>query len=132
MSSAGGLLSSPAMTCQRGRTEETVASVHSTESENVLESFTLFKPVTQLDIKDVHRFYFERVSFPVGCQHPAVSVERGCKCLCSWSDCAEAPVSRPTPLYGQPSWWGEEDYGSKAQTSDESHPGKHKGLIHFI
>ncbi|XP_040920661.1 centrosomal protein of 170 kDa protein B isoform X1 [Toxotes jaculatrix] len=34
----------------------------------------------------------------------------------------EAPVSRPTPLYGQPSWWGEEDYGSKVQTSDEPHP----------
>ncbi|XP_044232267.1 centrosomal protein of 170 kDa protein B isoform X2 [Thunnus albacares] len=34
----------------------------------------------------------------------------------------EAPVSRPTPLYGQPSWWGEEDYGNKVQTSDETHP----------
>ncbi|XP_044024181.1 centrosomal protein of 170 kDa protein B isoform X3 [Siniperca chuatsi] len=33
----------------------------------------------------------------------------------------EAPVCRPTPLYGQPSWWGEEDYGSKVQTSDEPH-----------
>ncbi|XP_062415517.1 centrosomal protein of 170 kDa protein B isoform X2 [Pungitius pungitius] len=31
----------------------------------------------------------------------------------------EIPVSRPTPLYGQPSWWGEEDYPSKVQTSDE-------------
>uniref|UniRef100_A0A3B5N0C2 CEP170 C-terminal domain-containing protein n=1 Tax=Xiphophorus couchianus TaxID=32473 RepID=A0A3B5N0C2_9TELE len=29
--------------------------------------------------------------------------------------------SRPTPLYGQPSWWGEEDYGSKVQSSDEPH-----------
>ncbi|XP_039980448.1 centrosomal protein of 170 kDa protein B [Xiphias gladius] len=34
----------------------------------------------------------------------------------------EAPVCRPTPLYGQPSWWGEEDYGSKVQTSDDPHP----------
>ncbi|KAM7368467.1 hypothetical protein PAMP_014680 [Pampus punctatissimus] len=34
----------------------------------------------------------------------------------------EAPVSRPTPLYGQPSWWGDEDYGSKVQSSDEPHP----------
>ncbi|KAF3703280.1 Centrosomal protein of 170 kDa protein B Centrosomal protein 170B [Channa argus] len=34
----------------------------------------------------------------------------------------EAPMSRPTPLYGQPSWWGEEDYGNKVQTSDEPHP----------
>ncbi|XP_051731908.1 centrosomal protein of 170 kDa protein B isoform X4 [Ctenopharyngodon idella] len=25
----------------------------------------------------------------------------------------ESPVPRPTPLYGQPSWWGEEDSGSK-------------------
>ncbi|XP_075968260.1 centrosomal protein of 170 kDa protein B [Anarhichas minor] len=33
----------------------------------------------------------------------------------------EAPVCRPTPLYGQPSWWGEEDYGNKVQTSDEPH-----------
>ncbi|XP_022614644.1 centrosomal protein of 170 kDa protein B-like [Seriola dumerili] len=38
----------------------------------------------------------------------------------------EAPVCRPTPLYGQPSWWGEEDYGSKVQTSDEPHPDGHK------
>ncbi|RVE56195.1 hypothetical protein OJAV_G00233600 [Oryzias javanicus] len=34
----------------------------------------------------------------------------------------EAPVSRPTPLYGQPSWWGEEDYGSKVQSSEEPLP----------
>ncbi|KAM8725257.1 centrosomal protein of 170 kDa protein B isoform 2-T2 [Acanthopagrus schlegelii] len=33
----------------------------------------------------------------------------------------EAPGSRPTPLYGQPSWWGEEDYGSKVHSSDEAH-----------
>nr|XP_046229858.1 centrosomal protein of 170 kDa protein B isoform X2 [Scatophagus argus] len=32
----------------------------------------------------------------------------------------EAPVCRPTPLYGQPSWWGEEDYGSKVH-ADEPH-----------
>ncbi|XP_067239509.1 centrosomal protein of 170 kDa protein B [Chanodichthys erythropterus] len=25
----------------------------------------------------------------------------------------ESPVPRPTPLYGQPSWWGEEDSGNK-------------------
>ncbi|KAM3861150.1 centrosomal protein of 170 kDa protein B [Diretmus argenteus] len=31
----------------------------------------------------------------------------------------ETPVSRPTPLYGQPSWWGEEDCGSRVQTCDE-------------
>ncbi|KAM9339088.1 centrosomal protein of 170 kDa protein B [Symphorus nematophorus] len=33
----------------------------------------------------------------------------------------EAPACRPTPLYGQPSWWGEEDYGSKVHSSDEAH-----------
>ncbi|XP_041661013.1 centrosomal protein of 170 kDa protein B isoform X2 [Cheilinus undulatus] len=38
----------------------------------------------------------------------------------------EAPVCRPTPLYGQPSWWGEEDYGSKVQSSDEPHADVHK------
>ncbi|XP_029282183.1 LOW QUALITY PROTEIN: centrosomal protein of 170 kDa protein B-like [Cottoperca gobio] len=32
----------------------------------------------------------------------------------------EAPMCRPTPLYGQPSWWGEEDLGSKVET-DEPH-----------
>ncbi|XP_037101024.1 centrosomal protein of 170 kDa protein B isoform X1 [Syngnathus acus] len=26
----------------------------------------------------------------------------------------EVPAPRPTPLYGQPSWWGEEDCGSRA------------------
>ncbi|KAM6992776.1 centrosomal protein of 170 kDa protein B isoform 1-T1 [Tautogolabrus adspersus] len=40
----------------------------------------------------------------------------------------EAPVSRPTPLYGQPSWWGEEDYGSKVQSSDEPNADVHKDL----
>ncbi|XP_064182139.1 centrosomal protein of 170 kDa protein B isoform X1 [Anguilla rostrata] len=28
---------------------------------------------------------------------------------------SEAPISRPTPLYGQPSWWGEDDAGNKGQ-----------------
>jgi len=36
----------------------------------------------------------------------------------------DSQVCRPTPLYGQPSWWGEEDYGSKVQSSEEPHPGK--------
>ncbi|XP_076874237.1 centrosomal protein of 170 kDa protein B isoform X3 [Brachyhypopomus gauderio] len=30
----------------------------------------------------------------------------------------EAPIPRPTPLYGQPSWWGEEDLGSKGPHSE--------------
>ncbi|XP_074540802.1 centrosomal protein of 170 kDa protein B isoform X2 [Halichoeres trimaculatus] len=38
----------------------------------------------------------------------------------------EAPVCRPTPLYGQPSWWGEEDYGNKVQSSEEPHAEVHK------
>ncbi|KAM6961292.1 LOW QUALITY PROTEIN: centrosomal protein of 170 kDa protein B [Aplochiton taeniatus] len=33
---------------------------------------------------------------------------------------ADAPASRPTPLYGQPSWWGEEEEGEK----EEGDPGK--------
>ncbi|XP_038583027.1 centrosomal protein of 170 kDa protein B isoform X1 [Micropterus salmoides] len=39
----------------------------------------------------------------------------------SLTQVTEAPVCRPTPLYGQPSWWGEEDYGSKVQSGDEPH-----------
>ncbi|XP_063078280.1 centrosomal protein of 170 kDa protein B [Engraulis encrasicolus] len=39
----------------------------------------------------------------------------------------EPPVPRPTPLYGQPSWWGEEDAGNMTQHADgrrpdDSHP----------
>uniref|UniRef100_A0A672QI51 CEP170 C-terminal domain-containing protein n=1 Tax=Sinocyclocheilus grahami TaxID=75366 RepID=A0A672QI51_SINGR len=38
----------------------------------------------------------------------------------------ESPVPQPTPLYGQPSWWGEEDSGNKeahneVRRSGESH-----------
>ncbi|CAM4690224.1 unnamed protein product [Leuciscus chuanchicus] len=38
----------------------------------------------------------------------------------------ESPVPRPTPLYGQPSWWGEEDSGNKGahneiQRSGDNH-----------
>uniref|UniRef100_A0A8C1TG02 FHA domain-containing protein n=1 Tax=Cyprinus carpio TaxID=7962 RepID=A0A8C1TG02_CYPCA len=38
----------------------------------------------------------------------------------------ESPVPRPTPLYGQPSWWGEEDSGNReaqneGRRSGESH-----------
>ncbi|XP_070404920.1 centrosomal protein of 170 kDa protein B isoform X2 [Nothobranchius furzeri] len=52
--------------------------------------------------------------------------QRGDKSQSNKSLTQEAPVSRPTPLYGQPSWWGEEDYGSKVQSSDQSHPDVHK------
>ncbi|XP_024147109.2 centrosomal protein of 170 kDa protein B isoform X2 [Oryzias melastigma] len=47
---------------------------------------------------------------------------RGDRTQSSKSLTQEAPVSRPTPLYGQPSWWGEEDYGSKVQSSEEPLP----------
>ncbi|KAL7888678.1 hypothetical protein AOLI_G00036520 [Acnodon oligacanthus] len=43
---------------------------------------------------------------------------------------AEVPTSRPTPLYGQPSWWGEEDLGKDPQTegrkTDDSRSEVHK------
>ncbi|XP_072218740.1 centrosomal protein of 170 kDa protein B isoform X2 [Leuresthes tenuis] len=38
----------------------------------------------------------------------------------------DSQVCRPTPLYGQPSWWGEEDYGNKVQSSEEPHPDVHR------
>nr|XP_043873346.1 centrosomal protein of 170 kDa protein B isoform X1 [Solea senegalensis] len=41
----------------------------------------------------------------------------------------EAPSFGPTPLYGQPSWWGEEDYGSKGLSCDETHPEMHKDVL---
>uniref|UniRef100_A0A8C9RSW8 Centrosomal protein 170B n=2 Tax=Scleropages formosus TaxID=113540 RepID=A0A8C9RSW8_SCLFO len=31
---------------------------------------------------------------------------------------SEVPDPRPTPLYGQPSWWGEDDTGNKGQKSE--------------
>ncbi|KAL4656423.1 centrosomal protein of 170 kDa protein B isoform X3 [Arapaima gigas] len=31
---------------------------------------------------------------------------------------SEVPEPRPTPLYGQPSWWGEDDTGNKGQKSE--------------
>ncbi|KAG9336540.1 hypothetical protein JZ751_002887 [Albula glossodonta] len=35
---------------------------------------------------------------------------------------SEAPMSRPTPLYGQPSWWGEDDAGSKGPLDEGRRP----------
>ncbi|KAL0967540.1 hypothetical protein UPYG_G00253550 [Umbra pygmaea] len=45
--------------------------------------------------------------------------------------CQEAPTSRPTPLYGQPSWWGEEDAASKgdAHRLEEGHPAIQKEAL---
>ncbi|KAK2883738.1 hypothetical protein Q8A67_017375 [Cirrhinus molitorella] len=36
----------------------------------------------------------------------------------------ESPVPRPTPLYGQPSWWGEEDSGKKEAHSEVRRSGE--------
>ncbi|XP_050948134.1 LOW QUALITY PROTEIN: centrosomal protein of 170 kDa protein B [Labeo rohita] len=36
----------------------------------------------------------------------------------------ESPVPRPTPLYGQPSWWGEEDSGNKEAHSEVRRSGE--------
>uniref|UniRef100_A0A3P8TPM9 Centrosomal protein 170B n=1 Tax=Amphiprion percula TaxID=161767 RepID=A0A3P8TPM9_AMPPE len=50
----------------------------------------------------------------------------------------EAPVCRPTPLYGQPSWWGEEDYGHREPsyfeipTKDFQHPKTSGAELHEI
>ncbi|XP_056301569.1 centrosomal protein of 170 kDa protein B isoform X1 [Danio aesculapii] len=50
------------------------------------------------------------------------------KCKLERSDrksLTESPVPRPTPLYGQPSWWGEEDSGnmenSEVRRSSDNH-----------
>ncbi|MED6277994.1 hypothetical protein CHARACLAT_019199, partial [Characodon lateralis] len=55
--------------------------------------------------------------------------QRGDKTTMTKSVTQETPVSRPTPLYGQPSWWGEEDYGSKVQSSDEPHSEVQKDVL---
>uniref|UniRef100_A0A3B4GBU5 Centrosomal protein of 170 kDa protein B-like n=1 Tax=Pundamilia nyererei TaxID=303518 RepID=A0A3B4GBU5_9CICH len=51
-----------------------------------------------------------------GCQKSFVHAPRdtliGRQFHLSHVSVTEAPVCRPTPLYGQPSWWGEEDYGN--------------------
>ncbi|PWA28301.1 hypothetical protein CCH79_00019013 [Gambusia affinis] len=57
--------------------------------------------------------------------------QRGDKTTSTKSITQETPVSRPTPLYGQPSWWGEEDYGSKVQSSDEPHSGRRVFIKHL-
>uniref|UniRef100_A0A3P8TQD3 Centrosomal protein 170B n=1 Tax=Amphiprion percula TaxID=161767 RepID=A0A3P8TQD3_AMPPE len=80
-----------------------------------------------LKLSDIIRFGYDILQTHLLCVCMCVCV-CVCVCVCALTtNClslAEAPVCRPTPLYGQPSWWGEEDYGSKVQTSDGSHPGK--------
>uniref|UniRef100_A0A3B4UUX5 Centrosomal protein 170B n=1 Tax=Seriola dumerili TaxID=41447 RepID=A0A3B4UUX5_SERDU len=63
-----------------------------------------------LKLSDIIRFGYSHVYVLEKSQHKVPE------------EALKAPVCRPTPLYGQPSWWGEEDYGSKVQTSDEPHP----------
>lgn len=47
-----------------------------------------------------------------------------CLCLCMLLlGVADSPISKPTPLYGQPSWWGEdEDPNKKEQNSGGKSP----------
>ncbi|KAJ8269931.1 hypothetical protein GJAV_G00108390 [Gymnothorax javanicus] len=37
---------------------------------------------------------------------------------CDRRPATDTPVSRPTPLYGQPSWWGEDDTGTEGRSGD--------------
>ncbi|XP_077076332.1 centrosomal protein of 170 kDa protein B isoform X4 [Siphateles boraxobius] len=41
----------------------------------------------------------------------------------------ESPVPRPTPLYGQPSWWGEEDSGNKGAHNEVQRSGDNHSEI---
>lgn len=44
--------------------------------------------------------------------------------LCSLAS-TDSPMSKPTPLYGQPSWWGEDDdLAHKKQDSSGKSPGQ--------
>lgn len=53
-----------------------------------------------------------------------------CLCLCLslsifFLATTESSISKPTPLYGQPSWWGEdEDPANKKQTRGGTQPGQ--------
>lgn len=45
---------------------------------------------------------------------------------------SETPVSRPTPLYGQPLWWGEDDAEhSGGQRADEDPAGLKQTLLYY-
>lgn len=45
---------------------------------------------------------------------------------------SEAPVSRPTPLYGQPLWWGEDDAEhSEGQRPAEDPAGLEQTLLYY-
>ncbi|XP_062857587.1 centrosomal protein of 170 kDa protein B [Trichomycterus rosablanca] len=44
----------------------------------------------------------------------------------------EAPVCRPTPLYGQPSWWGEEDPGNKDPLNEGRKPDESRSDVQKV
>lgn len=51
-------------------------------------------------------------------------------CLLAATD---SPISKPTPLYGQPSWWGEdEDPAKKKQDRGGKSPGQRMRLIYIF
>lgn len=48
------------------------------------------------------------------------------ECLSAATD---SPISKPTPLYGQPSWWGEDE---DAANIKQERGGKFPGLAIFL
>uniref|UniRef100_A0A3P8V896 Centrosomal protein 170B n=1 Tax=Cynoglossus semilaevis TaxID=244447 RepID=A0A3P8V896_CYNSE len=83
-----------------------------------------------LKVSDVVRFGYDILTVCV-CVHHKVPEEAlkvsvcVCVCVCVFLSNSSicSPSCRPTPLYGQPSWWGEEDVGSKVQSACEPVPG---------
>lgn len=45
-----------------------------------------------------------------------------------FSHVTDPSISRPTPLYGQPSWWGDDDENIKGQRRDPNGHEHHSGL----
>lgn len=60
-----------------------------------------------------------------------------CLCICLLA-ATDSPMSKPTPLYGQPSWWGEdEDAANKkknrgGKSPEQESPGKRMYLIFLL
>ncbi|KAK6479176.1 centrosomal protein of 170 kDa protein B-like [Huso huso] len=52
-----------------------------------------------------------------GAESPRAKLEKG-----DPKGLPETSTSRPTPLYGQPSWWGEDDAGNKVPPADGTRP----------
>lgn len=51
-----------------------------------------------------------------------------CLCVCL-SAATDSPISKPTPLYGQPSWWGEDEDTANIK---QERGGKFPGLAKFL